>query len=66
MAASWTAYGYLIARLFLVDPAAIIGSYKGVADFVKQCEQCRAWKTKTDGPNALDFLKLLEDCTVIA
>ena len=37
-AASWDAYGYVIARLFLMDHDAVIGNYAGVADFVRQCE----------------------------
>lgn len=35
-AASWTAYGYVIARLFALDPAARIGQYDGRADFIRQ------------------------------
>lgn len=37
LAASWSDYGILIAELFDRDPDAIIGQYKGRADFVKQC-----------------------------
>jgi len=35
-AASWTAYGYVIARLFVLDPHAVIGWYDGVGDFITQ------------------------------
>jgi hypothetical protein len=34
-AASWSAYGYVIARLFAMDPDARIGGYDGVAGFAK-------------------------------
>jgi len=33
-AASWTAYGYVIARLFALDPSARVGFYKSRADFI--------------------------------
>jgi hypothetical protein len=32
-AASWDAYGYLIAELFVLDPIAKIGIYDGINDF---------------------------------
>jgi hypothetical protein len=34
-AASWDAYGWVIARLYLIDPNARIGQYRDVADFVR-------------------------------
>ena len=33
-AASWTAYGYVIARLFALDPSARVSFYKSRADFI--------------------------------
>jgi hypothetical protein len=33
-AASWDAYGYVIARLYQVDPAARIGPYGSRGDFI--------------------------------
>lgn len=33
-AASWTAYGYVIARLYALDPDARIGQYHDRADFI--------------------------------
>lgn len=35
-AASWSAYGYVIARLYLVDPDAKIGKYGNAQDFMDQ------------------------------
>jgi len=35
-AASWTAYGYVIARLYAWDPDARIGKYRNRADFIAQ------------------------------
>jgi hypothetical protein len=35
-AASWDAYGYVIALLFAKDPAARIGPYRGRDDFIEQ------------------------------
>lgn len=48
-AATWSAWGYLIAELFARDPAAIIGTYDGAADFVAQCES--AAQTRHDYPD---------------
>src|ERR1700745_3459087 len=42
-AASWTAWGYLIADLFKRDPNAVIGQYRGMKDFAAQC---RSYKPK--------------------
>lgn len=41
-AATWSAWGYLIAELFKVDPHAVIGYYDGVADFERQCRETHA------------------------
>lgn len=38
-AASWDAYGYVIAYLFSADPAARIGPYKDREDFIAQCHK---------------------------
>jgi hypothetical protein len=38
-AASWDDYGWMIAHLFKIDPDAIIGQYKGRADFIRQVRQ---------------------------
>lgn len=38
-AATWSAWGYLITELFIRDPEAIIGTYNGVADFIRQCTE---------------------------
>ncbi len=35
-AASWTAYGYVIARLYQKDPDAMIGRYGNAQDFADQ------------------------------
>lgn len=51
-AASWDAYGYVIARLFAKDPDAIIGNYAGVVDFIEQVEAANRKEPK-------DFLKLV-------
>jgi hypothetical protein len=51
-AASWDAYGYVIARLFMIDRQAHIGQYCGVADFRRQVRQSRRREPK-------DFLCLL-------
>lgn len=36
-AASWTAWGYVIAELFRVDPHAHIGHYASMAHFIDRC-----------------------------
>lgn len=36
MAASWTEWGWFIARVFEIDPGARVGDYKGVEDFHRQ------------------------------
>jgi hypothetical protein len=38
-AASWDDYGWMIAHLFKIDPEAVIGQYKGRADFIRQVRQ---------------------------
>jgi hypothetical protein len=38
-AASWDAYGWVIARLYLIDPDARIGQYRDVADFIRQVSE---------------------------
>jgi len=56
-AASWDAYGYVIARLFLVDPDAVIGQYSGVEDFKRQVRQYAPYRRpRSDAP----FLSLLD------
>lgn len=51
-AASWDAYGYVIARLYRIDPDARIGHYKGIADFISTCEAASRREPK-------DFLNLV-------
>lgn len=66
-AATWSAWGYLIAELFARDPGAIIGTYDGAADFVAQCEN--AARQRRDYPDAryvgsafsTDFLDIVRD-----
>jgi hypothetical protein len=52
-AASWDAYGYVIARLFMIDRHAVIGPYHGVADFKRLVRQA------TYRREPKDFLSLL-------
>lgn len=40
-AASWVAYGYVIAELYRRDPEAHIGFYNSVEHFRNWCEECR-------------------------
>jgi hypothetical protein len=67
-AASWSDYGWLIAELFVIDPEAIVGSYKGVADFVRSCEAMHTGRAQytadnpRSGPNPyapIDFLDIV-------
>ena len=52
-AASWDAYGYVIASLFRMDPDAVIGNYAGRDDFIRQVEEASRKEPK-------DFLSLVE------
>lgn len=52
-AASWTAYGYLIAELFRRDADAIVGPYNGADDFARQVTRY------TPKGESLDFLALI-------
>lgn len=52
-AASWTAYGYLIAELFRRDADAIVGPYDGAGDFARQVTR------HTPRGESLDFLALM-------
>lgn len=36
-AATWDAWGYLIAELYNLDPRATIGPYKNATDFIQKC-----------------------------
>lgn len=36
-AASWDAYGYVMAELYRIDPAARVGFYNSVAHFIDTC-----------------------------
>jgi hypothetical protein len=45
-AATWTAWGYVIAELFALDPKAIIGTYDGVEDFAAKCQQAISYREK--------------------
>lgn len=58
-AATWSAWGFVIAELFNRDPEAIVGQYDSPQDFHRQCESMGDWRKKLDGPNALDFLEHL-------
>lgn len=42
-AATWVAWGYFIAELFNRDPNAVIGQYRGVEHFKRQCREAREW-----------------------
>lgn len=58
-AASWTAYGYVIARLFAMDPKARIGQYGGARDFVRQVEAQAAHRARYgDHTRFLDLVKV--------
>lgn len=48
-AASWTAWGYVIATLFSIDPWAHIGQYKGMSDFVTKIGEARATHMRRRG-----------------
>jgi hypothetical protein len=54
-AASWSDYGYLIARLYNTDPHAQIGYYDNAADFVAKVRQYQPRGQTTD------FLDVLDD-----
>lgn len=54
-AASWDAWGYVIALLFNVDPHARIGFYDSEADFV---DKVRKWPRKG---SELAFLEVLDN-----
>lgn len=45
-AASWAAWGWLIAELFRRDPNAHIGQYKGVSDFRRRCQSAHDHRVK--------------------
>lgn len=53
-AASWDAWGWLITRLFKIDPEAWVGQYKGIHDFIRQCEQTLSYRRDATG----SFLQL--------
>lgn len=53
-AASWSAWGYFIAELFLLDPKATIGVYNGLAAFHRTCNAYQPQGYKT--PEARAFL----------
>jgi hypothetical protein len=61
MAASWSAWGSFIADLFARDPEAVIGGYKGIEDFVKQCRN----QAKYNG-HSIDFLNQLPRASAAA
>lgn len=52
-AASWSAYGYVIARLYLVDPDAKIGIYDNAQDFA---EKVRSYTPRGQHTGFLDLL----------
>lgn len=57
-AATWSAYGYLIARLYLIDPSAKIGYYTSKGDFIAQCKSM--WEHRQQyRRETIDFLNLL-------
>lgn len=67
-AAKWSAWGWLIAELYKIDPDAKIGQYKNVFDFVAQCHSMHearehyAKEFPRSGPNPyapIDFLDLV-------
>ncbi len=53
-AASWSAWGYFIAELFVIDPEAIVGQYNGLADYHATCNKYQPQGYKT--PEARAFL----------
>lgn len=55
-AASWDAYGWLIAELFNRDPSAIIGYYKSPSHFLLECRLSGERMMKRDSKIKLDFL----------
>lgn len=58
-AASWSAWGYLIAHLFAQDPNAVIGQYKSRDHFRQLCaaEVHRLAKHHNEHPDS-DFLSI--------
>lgn len=66
-AATWSAWGYLIAELYRLDPLAIVGQYANVFDFVGQCESMhdarqRYPDARYEGPAfSIDFLDIVRD-----
>jgi len=59
-AASWTAWGYVIAELFKRDPEARIGHYKNRDHFIEQCEDManrrNQYQLRTDKGEDISFL----------
>lgn len=68
-AASWAAYGWVIAELFRRSPGAHIGQYKSVEDFRKWCRELheyweRSARKRPNDPGAdISFLELVEEVT---
>lgn len=58
-AASWTAWGWLLAILFKQDPHAVMGEYDGAADFERQCLDMIEYRRRY-GDN-VDFLAYLNE-----
>ena len=56
-AATWSAWGYLIAELFNRDPSAIIGQYRGREDFIRKC---REWQPAGQSIAFLDHLRYID------
>lgn len=67
-AASWTAYGYVIAELFKCDPDARIGRYRGVGHFEEVIYRARdsfylrqslGIRQRSDHGENIEFLELV-------
>jgi hypothetical protein len=54
-AASWTAWGWLIAELFRRDSNAHVGHYKGVEDFIRACREMHEWHKKFGGSRPIGY-----------
>jgi hypothetical protein len=61
-AASWEAYGYVIAHLFKIDPQADIAQYHGEQEFIDQCERLASLSQETGSRTKRDasFLQVFK------
>lgn len=73
-AATWTAWGFLIAELFARDPKAKIGQYENIHDFIATCifaSEARAKYVEQQGKGVnpyadISFLKIVKDLAVVS